>query len=317
MSTTISEALRKLSTCRQEAWGKRVDRRSDVYSLGAVLYEMLTGAPLFEGDTDMSVLERVREGDVEPPSAHGVEVSKRVDQIVLKALAKNPQERYQNASEMEKDLHAVLYAFQPSPGPADVAIYLHRLLEASESSPTGDEIDRAFDAARDSEPAPAPAPVLPKRGRGLLIQQTGEMHLPPASPAAAPRESAPLPRRETPRAPVEAAASIPAAGESKRAAPASSRASARRRRARGRRPLHDEGPLDGARRASFAPAEVGVRARARDGRPAPAPAAEGPKVVDSKAVEAEARRLAAERERRPRTPPPGSRRRETRRAPRT
>jgi hypothetical protein len=283
----------------EQAWGKRVDRRSDVFSLGAVLYEMLTGAPLFEGDTDMSVLERVREGDVEPPSAHGVEVSKRVDQIVLKALAKNPQERYQNASEMEKDLHAVLYAFQPSPGPADVAIYLHRLLEASESSPTGDEIDRAFDAARDSEPAPAPAPILPKKGRGLLIQQTGEFHLPPASPAAAPRESAPLPRRETPRAPVEAAASIPAAGESKRsrtgliagiglAAAALVGVGLFMTKDRWMGPKSAP-PAPVPKSETAAPAPVTAA-------PAPAPAAEGPKVVDSKAVEAEARRLAAERE---------------------
>ncbi len=168
VSTTISGALKgKLQYMSPEqAWGKRVDRRSDIFSLGAVLHEMLTGAPLFEGDTDMSILERVREGEVEPPSRRGVEVSRRVDQIVLKALAKNPQERYQNASEMEKDLHAVLYAFQPSPGPADVAIYLHRLLEAPESSPTGDEIDAAFDAARDAAPPPAAAPVLSEEGQG-------------------------------------------------------------------------------------------------------------------------------------------------------
>ncbi len=197
VSTTISGALKgKLQYMSPEqAWGKRVDRRSDIFSLGAVLHEMLTGAPLFEGDTDMSILEQVREGEVEPPSRRGVEVSKRVDQIVLKALAKNPQERYQNASEMEKDLHAVLYAFQPSPGPADVAIYVHRLLEAAESSPTGDEIDAAFDAARDSVPAPAPPPALPKKGKGLLIQQTGEMQLPPAAPAPPRSRARPRPSR--------------------------------------------------------------------------------------------------------------------------
>ena len=113
-------------------------------------------------------------------------------------------------------------------GPADVAIYLHRLLEASTSSPSDAEIDAAFDAARDM---PAPAPALPKKSKGLLIQQSGEF-LPPsaaaiASAAAAAsaaagfasapasREAAPVPRREAPRAPTEAAASLPAAGESR------------------------------------------------------------------------------------------------------
>jgi CheY-like chemotaxis protein len=299
VSTTISGALKgKLQYMSPEqAWGKRVDRRSDVFSLGAVLYEMLTGSPLFEGDTDMSVLERVREGEVEPPSARGVEVSKRVDQIVLKALAKNPQDRYQNASEMEKDLHAVLYAFQPSPGPADIAIYLHRLLEASAAPPTGDEIDAAFDAARDMAP-PAAAPVLPKKGKGLLIQQTGELHLPPAAPV--PREGAPAPRREAPRAAVEAAASIPAAGESKSgrtglfagiglAVVALVGVAIFMTKDRWSGPKAPP-PAAMPKTESAAPApETGSAA-------APAPTAEVARVVDPRAVEAEARRLAAERE---------------------
>ncbi len=301
VSTTISGALKgKLQYMSPEqAWGKRVDRRSDVFSLGAVLYEMLTGAPLFEGDTDMSILERVREGEVEPPSVRGVEVSKRVDQIVLKALAKNPQDRYQNASEMEKDLHAVLYAFQPSPGPADVAIYLHRLLEATSAPSTGDEIDAAFDAARDREPAAAVAPVLPKKGKGLLIQQTGEMQVPPAAPAPLPRESAPAPRREAPRAAAEAAASIPAAGESKGSrtglyagigvaivALAAVAFFMTRDRSGGKAAAPGPAP----KTESAAPAPETAAAAA------PAPAPEAQKIVDPKAVEAEARRLAAERE---------------------
>lgn len=302
VSTTISGALKgKLQYMSPEqAWGKRVDRRSDVFSLGAVLHEMLTGAPLFEGDTDMSILERVREGEVEAPSVRGVEVSKRVDQIVLKALAKNPQDRYQNASEMEKDLHAVLYAFQPSPGPADVAIYLHRLLEAPESSPTGDEIDAAFDAARDSVPAPAAAPVLPKKGKGLLIHQTGEMQIPYTPPAPAPRESAAVPRREAPRAAAEAAASIPAAGESKGSRTGLVAGIGLAAAALvGVALFMTKDRWSGPKAASPAPApktEVSAPAPETAAAAAPAPAAEGPRVVDPKAVEAEARRLAAERE---------------------
>ncbi len=301
VSTTISGALKgKLQYMSPEqAWGKRVDRRSDVFSLGAVLYEMLTGAPLFEGDTDMSILERVREGGVEPPSARGVDVSKRVDQIVLKALAKNPQDRYQNASEMEKDLHAVLYAFQPSPGPADVAIYLHRLLEATSAASTGDEIDAAFDAARDSVPAPAAAPVLQKKGKGLLIQQTGEIQPQPAAPVPLPRESAPAPRREAPRAPAEAAASIPAAGESKGSRTGLYAGIGVAVVALAAVAFFMTRDKSGGKTAAPAPAaKTGVPAPAPEtaSAAAPAPAAEAPKIVDPKAVEAEARRLALERE---------------------
>ena len=202
VSTTMSGALKgKLQYMSPEqAWGKRLDRRSDIFSLGSVLYEMLTGAPLFEGDTDMSVLESVREGEVAPPTSRGVEVPKRVDQIVLKALAKNPQERYQNASEFEKDLHAVLYTYQPSPGPADLAIYMHRLLEPPQAS--DDEIEAAFDAARDMpRPAAPPAPASeapPKKGKGLVIAKaSGDVTRPPI-PAPAPHRAPPRSSSTTP-----------------------------------------------------------------------------------------------------------------------
>ena len=298
VSTTISGALKgKLQYMSPEqAWGKRVDRRSDIFSLGAVLYEMLTGAPLFEGDTDMSVLERVREGDVEPPSARGVEVCKRVDQIVLKALSKNPQDRYQNASEMEKDLHAVLYAFQPTPGPADVAIYVHRLLEASSAPPSGDEIDAAFDAARAMPPEVAP----PKKSRGLVIQKTGEFPV-PAVPAPAPRERAPVPRREVSRAAADAVASIPAPDESRKsrtglvagiglAAAALVGAALFVTKDRWL-PAKPPAPAPASKATTETPPPPAPASVA-----APPPALEGPKVIDQKAVEAEARRIGAERE---------------------
>src|ERR1017187_10153417 len=217
VSTTMSGALKgKLQYMSPEqAWGKRLDRRSDIFSLGSVLYEMLTGAPLFEGDTDMSVLESVREGEVAPPTSRGVEVSKSVGQIVLKALAKNPQERYQNALEFVKDLHALLYTFQPSPGPADLAIYMHRLLEPPQAS--DDEIEAAFDAARDMpRPAAPPAPASeapPKKGKGLVIAKaSGDVTRPPI-PAPAPH---PVPAVR--RAVRESAAAhvLPAVGESKK-----------------------------------------------------------------------------------------------------
>ncbi len=176
VSTTMSGALKgKLQYMSPEqAWGKKLDRRSDIFSLGSVLYEMLTGAPLFEGDTDMSVLESVREGEVAPPTSRGVEVPKRVDQIVLKALAKNPQERYQNASEFEKDLHAMLYTYQPSPGPADLAIYMHRLLEAPPAIPAPAPLPTPAARRAVGERAPAlPAAGESKKSRAGLVAGIG------------------------------------------------------------------------------------------------------------------------------------------------
>ncbi|HEX7616293.1 MAG TPA: TonB family protein [Thermoanaerobaculia bacterium] len=303
VSTTMSGALKgKLQYMSPEqAWGKRLDRRSDIFSLGSVLFEMLTGAPLFQGETDMSVLESVREGEVAMPSSRAAGVPKRVDQIVLKALAKNPQERYQNASEFEKDLHAVLYTYQPSPGPADLAIYMHRLLEAPQAS--DDEIDAAFDKARDM-PAPVgppPGPAIPlKKGRGLVIAkaQSGDVAR-PVVPAPELRPE-PAPRRAV----GERAAALPALGESRKSrtglvagiglaavALIAGGLFVTKDRWLGARPSATAGvpkteptAVDAASAASAQPA-------------APAPALLEPaKIVDPKAVEAEARRLGAERE---------------------
>jgi TonB family protein len=150
----------------EQAWGKKVDRRTDIFSLGVVLYEMLTGERLFSGDTDLTILEQVRDARSTPPSAKNGEVPPKVDQIVLKALAKNPQDRYQNASEMERDINSVLYSFQPAPGPADLAIFLHRLVEATPVASDA-QIDAAFAQAA----AAAPAPEEKKKGKGLVISK--------------------------------------------------------------------------------------------------------------------------------------------------
>ncbi|HEY6066155.1 MAG TPA: protein kinase, partial [Thermoanaerobaculia bacterium] len=92
----------------EQAWGRPLDKRSDIFSLGCVLYEMLTEQKLFGGDTDLSVLEKVRAAQVAPPSTLNPEVGKNLDAVVLKALAREPEDRYANASDMLRDLEAVL-----------------------------------------------------------------------------------------------------------------------------------------------------------------------------------------------------------------
>jgi serine/threonine-protein kinase len=97
----------------EQARGEKVDARSDVYSLGCVLYEILTGEPPFSGDSPVAVAyQHVREDPV-PPSQRHSGITPELDAVVLKALAKNPDNRYQTAAEMRSDLVRVHSGEQP------------------------------------------------------------------------------------------------------------------------------------------------------------------------------------------------------------
>jgi TonB family protein len=130
----------------EQAWGRTIDRRSDIFALATVLFEMLTNRKLFSGDNELSILEQVREARVTAPSQYNDEVTPQIDAVVVKALQKDPANRYQTAGEMARDIDAILYSFRPTPTSADLAIYMHR-------------ISAAEPVTHISEPMPAIAPV--------------------------------------------------------------------------------------------------------------------------------------------------------------
>jgi TonB family protein len=113
-----------------------------------VLFEMLTGRKLFSGDNELSILEQVREARVTAPSLYNDEVTPEIDKVVLKALQKDPANRYQTAGEMARDIDAILYSFRPTPTSADLAIFMHRISSPEPSMP---------------EPEPEPFPVAPPK----------------------------------------------------------------------------------------------------------------------------------------------------------
>ena len=88
----------------EQARGEGVDARSDVYSMGCMLYELVTGAPPFTGDSPVAVAyQHVRE-DPRLPSSIAREIPPELDAILLKAMSKNPANRYQSAADMRNDL---------------------------------------------------------------------------------------------------------------------------------------------------------------------------------------------------------------------
>ena len=95
--------------------GMPLDARTDVFSTGIILHEMLTTEKLFRGDTEFALMEKVRKADVQPPSKFNRRVNEKLDQIVLRALARDVSARYQSAAELGAALDSLLegYRFDP------------------------------------------------------------------------------------------------------------------------------------------------------------------------------------------------------------
>ncbi len=182
----------------EQARGKAIDRRSDIFSLGIVIYEMLTGERLFLGDSDIGTLEKVKAARVEPPSRINKDIPEELETTVLKALAKEPSDRYQDASPLHKDLARSLHPSWVSS--ADLSRYLTTIFQEviRKEKQRMEEIDnlpllkeyreslraQKDEAAFDTERAHTVT-------RGLLREQAGG----PGSPAARPKERVKSPRR--------------------------------------------------------------------------------------------------------------------------
>jgi serine/threonine-protein kinase len=88
----------------EQVKGKRGDARTDIYSLGAILYEMVTGSVPFEGPNPFIIMNSRLSGDPIAPRKRYDKISPQVEEIILHAMARNPQDRYPNALAMKQDL---------------------------------------------------------------------------------------------------------------------------------------------------------------------------------------------------------------------
>jgi eukaryotic-like serine/threonine-protein kinase len=131
---TVAQTAAVLGTAAylspEQAQGQRVDGRSDIYSLGCVLDELLSGSPPFAGDSAMAVaMQHVKETPP-VPSARNPDITPQMDAVVMKALAKNPDNRYQTAEEFREDLERLrrgeLVSATPIMAPAAPTAVIHR-----------------------------------------------------------------------------------------------------------------------------------------------------------------------------------------------
>jgi len=100
----------------EQTEGDVVDRRIDIFAVGIVLHEVLTGRRLFKGANDIQTVEKVRRCDVRPPSLFNPLVTPALDAIVLKALARNREHRYRTADELAEALDDIVHEARYTPG---------------------------------------------------------------------------------------------------------------------------------------------------------------------------------------------------------
>jgi serine/threonine protein kinase len=156
-SKTRTGALCKAPYMSPElAMGKPVDRRSDLFVLGTVLYELATARRLFKGENDYLTMAMIVEGHVPPPSSLRPDLPKDFDELIMRALAKDPAARFQTAYDMRSALESFAIEHELRTSGRAVADYLAKIFghrpepwhDKDAAAEPSDEADLDFDASR-------------------------------------------------------------------------------------------------------------------------------------------------------------------------
>lgn len=162
-----------------------IDRRVDVWSLGVALWEMLTLKRLFRRDTTANTIHAVLYEELEPPSVLRSQVSAELDGIVMKALQRDPKDRWQSAREMGREIRRFLGTREEVVGPAELSDWMHELFPQGEARKS-----QLMEVAR---MAHEPVPAMPKAGEGdatmtatgLQLAESPSLPSPPKRPSRA------------------------------------------------------------------------------------------------------------------------------------
>ncbi len=150
--TRAGEIKGKLSYMSPEqCMGKPLDCRSDLFSLGTVLYEWLTGFKLFTGDSEVAILKSITEGKIYAPSYFKADIPEAVEAILMRALEKDRDRRYQTAWDMQYDLDQFLSQYEFTPSNIHLSNFLKQLFN--------DELEEEKSRLADA-PRPTPEEVL-------------------------------------------------------------------------------------------------------------------------------------------------------------
>ena len=150
--TRAGEIKGKLSYMSPEqCMGKPLDCRSDLFSLGTVLYEWLTGFKLFTGDSEVAILKSITEGKIYAPSYFKADIPEAVEAILMRALEKDRDRRYQTAWDMQYDLDQFLSQYEFTPSNIHLSNFLKQLFN--------DELEEEKARLADS-PRPTPQEAI-------------------------------------------------------------------------------------------------------------------------------------------------------------
>jgi predicted ATPase/class 3 adenylate cyclase/tRNA A-37 threonylcarbamoyl transferase component Bud32 len=111
----------------EQAIGHGVDCRSDIFAAGIILYELITGQRLYAGKDRKEKMRMVRNAEIPPPRAVNPEIPSRLEEILLKVLARDPDDRYQQSRDFQEDLQAFLYDVGMRVARADVAEFMKEI----------------------------------------------------------------------------------------------------------------------------------------------------------------------------------------------
>ncbi|HUJ88749.1 MAG TPA: protein kinase, partial [Syntrophorhabdales bacterium] len=175
----------------EQAAGKFIDRRSDIFSTGILLYELATGSRMFTGDSTMQILAKVREAEFEPPESVMPWLPAKVFTILKRALAKEPDQRYQSCGEMLGDLEECMVELSLRPTAGGLAHYMKELFR--DDIVAEDQVIREVSGITRAEkselkPGPEPKPVPEKPD--LKPPEVIEAEHAPVKPAAPEEKSA-------------------------------------------------------------------------------------------------------------------------------